>query len=138
MSKLVPDFSFRNYAGFLRRRREPFTEDGGPLRRRRRRERSKIRLQLLLPFDQLLQTELPTMKLDAVLVDVAGDLGALRLVFLQLVLKICAANRINQRDFRRYLRDGGRLTAPLAIQCEPRRGRTDDKRGRAMLAFKNN
>jgi hypothetical protein len=94
----------------------------------------QFRFQFLLALVQALETKLPTMQLDAELVDVAGDLGALRFVLLQLMLEIGNFHGIFGSRFDRDLRNRRRLTAPLAIQRDSGRGRIDYKRSGAIRA----
>ena len=94
----------------------------------------EFRFQLLLALVQALQAKLPAMKLDAELIDVAGDLGSLGFVFLQLMLKIGNFNRVFGGRFHGGVRNGGWFAALLAIQGHSRRGGIDDERRSAMRA----
>jgi len=75
-------------------------------------------------------------KLDAQLIDVTGNLGPLRFVFFQLMLKIGDFRGIN--GLRSRMRNDGRLAAALALQGRSRRGRVHYERSSAMGACENN
>ena len=77
------------------------------------------------------------MKLDAHLVNVTGNLGALRFVFLQLMLEIGDFHRVVGGRFERDLRNRRGFAALLAIQRHSGRCGIDDERGRAMRAGEN-
>src|SRR5688572_32702326 len=77
------------------------------------------------------------MELDAELIDVAGDLGPLRLVLFQLILQVRNLGSVFYRGCRRRMRDGCWLAAFFAGQGHAGGRGIDYKRGRAMRAGEN-
>ena len=97
----------------------------------------EIVFELRFALVQHLQTQLPAMQLDRELIDVAGDLSALRFVLFQF-----AANLIRVREraciWLFNLRNRCLLSAFLAGQIQPRGRSIRDERCFAMLAVKEN
>jgi hypothetical protein len=77
--------------------------------------RRKLSFEFLLAFLQSLKTKLPTVQLDAELVYVASDLGALRLVLFELMLEFGKFGRAFGGSFEGGVRYRGRVTTLLAI-----------------------
>ena len=98
----------------------------------------EFRFQFLLPFVQALQAELPAMQLDAELIDVAGDLSALRLIFLQLMLEIGDFHGVFARGFERCVWYRGWFSALLAIKGHPGGRGVYDERSGTMPASEDN
>ena len=109
-------------------------------------ERARLRAfdllyQIATALIQCLQAQLPAMQLDGELIDVAGDLGALRLVFFQLpacfwIWAVCIVG--GACAFSGSFRDTGWQTAPLTRKTKSGRGRIDHQGGGAMAARESN
>ena len=74
------------------------------------------------------------MELDAELIDVTGDFGALRFVLFQLALQIGGLLRCRGRA-RRYHWNKRRFTATLAVQSHSSGCRVDHEWASALLAL---
>lgn len=77
------------------------------------------------------------MQLDAVLIDVAGDFGALRLVFSQLVLQIRDAECVTRGCFEGPIGDDDRLPAFLTGEGKTCGRRINNERRRTMQALED-
>ena len=78
------------------------------------------------------------MKLDAELIYVAGDLGPLRFIFLQLMLEVRDLPGVFAGGFEPWVRYRRRFSALLAIKGHPGGRGVDNKRSGAMPAGEDN
>jgi hypothetical protein len=97
----------------------------------------QIVFELLTPFFQSLQSQLPAVKLDAQLINVTGHLGPLRIVFFQLtpelgdtIVRLIVSPRANGWDGWHQ----GRFSASLTRESHSRRRRIHHQRRAAMSA----
>ena len=97
----------------------------------------QLDFELLLPLVQHLQAQLPPMKLNTRLINVAGDLGPLRFVFGQATLDFLPADSSIRRGFFRCWDCRG-FAASLTTQGHSRRGAVHHQRFVAMFASKEN
>ncbi len=111
---------------------------GAVLRQRCRTDGGQLRLQLLLPLVQFLEPELPAMQLDAVLIDVAADFSSLRLVFLQLLLKLGSFARSKNTGFGCAVRDHRWFATRLTRERQSGGCGIHDQRTGAVLTDENN
>lgn len=98
-------------------------------------------VQVLTPLVQRLQAKLPAMQLDAELVDIAGDLCALRFVFFDLALQISAVRLnfgVGSATLFQWWRNGRRFATFLTVQRHSSGGGVNDQRRGAMGTGKSN
>lgn len=77
------------------------------------------------------------MKLDTELVDITGNLSALRFVLFELVLQIGNPDGVPRSRLKSRMWNGRRFATFLAIQRHTGSGGVDDERSRTMRAGEN-